>query len=60
MPYDANQKELNDCFNLLKKYEPFTIATFVELEKNNNFKNIHDDLLAIQTIINLALAKKIK
>ncbi|MGW8169766.1 MAG: hypothetical protein ACWGHH_07175 [Sulfurovaceae bacterium] len=55
-----NEVEMTKCFKLLDKYQPFTIKTFVDLEKDKKFQNLHNDLLSIQSIVNNALARKIK
>ncbi len=55
-----NEVEMTECFNLLYKYQPFSLKKFVELEQDKKFQNLHDDLLVIQSIINNTLAQKIK
>ena len=55
-----DKEELTKCFVLLDKYKPFTLQTFIDLEKDKKFNNLHNDLLKIQSIVENSLAQKIK
>ena len=53
------QNEMKECFQILDKYKPFSINTFVELEKEHKFITISNDLLKIKSVLNNSLAKTI-
>lgn len=54
-----NETEMKMCFDLLKKYEPFSMGTFVNLEIEGKFKDLHNDLLLMSNILSNAISKKI-